>query len=244
MEFINSDLSIRANYQRVKERIARAALSAGREPEDVRLIVVTKGQPLKIVKQAIEAGARTLGENYAQEGVSKILALNGQNSVEWHMIGHIQSRKARLICEHFSFVHTIDSLKLATRLDRFAREIGRQLPVLVECNVSGEKTKFGLAAWNEDNWDELLPFFSNLQTLSHLLMRGLMTIPPISPVPEKARPYFRRLRKLLEFLAKSFPQTQWVDLSMGMSTDFEIAIQEGATLVRVGQAILGPRLAK
>lgn len=236
-----TELTIRSNYQRVLERIARAALAVGRDLDSVQLVVVTKGHPLNVVEEAIKAGARTLGENYVQEGVSKILALTGQNGVEWHMIGHIQSRKARLICEHFSFVHTIDSLKLATRLNRFAGEQRRQLPVLVECNVSGERTKYGLAVWNEDTWNDLLPFFSQIQNFSNLHMRGLMTMPPFFSDPEMARPYFRRLRGLREFLAKSFPQTRWIDLSMGMSTDFEVAIQEGATLVRVGQAILGPR---
>ncbi len=168
--------------------------------------------------------------------------MTGVSELEWHMIGHLQSRKARLVCEHFAYLHALDSLKLAERLDRFAAELGRKLPVLLECNVSGEQTKFGYPVWHEDSWQELaggiLPVY---WILPHLQVRGLMTMAPFFDEPEPARPYFQRLRRFQAFLMKYFPQADWAELSMGMSGDFTVAVQEGATLVRVGTAIMGAR---
>jgi pyridoxal phosphate enzyme (YggS family) len=161
--------------------------------------------------------------------------------VEWHMIGHVQSRKAQMVAENFAWVHSLDSLKLARRLDRFAAEAGRRLPVLLECNVSGEATKFGWPAWDENRWPELLPALGEVAELPNLELRGLMTMAPFFDQPEAARPYFQRLKRLQGFLAEALPRVQLTELSMGMSGDFIAAIQEGATLVRVGTAILGSR---
>ena len=232
---------IQDNLHRVRERIAQAARAAGRDPDGVRLVVVTKGHPFEAVQQAIAAGAELLGENYVEEGVGKQQACGGAAPVQWHMIGHVQSRKARLVCEHFDCLHSLDSLKLARRLDSFAGELGRRLPVLLECNVSGEATKFGWNAWQSDTWPELLPALAEVTALPNLSVCGLMTMAPFLEAPEQARPYFRRLRCLQEFLASRLTQVDWVELSMGMSGDFEAAIQEGATLVRIGTAIMGPR---
>jgi len=232
---------IQDNLHRVRERIAQAARAAGRDPDGVRLVVVTKGHPFEAVQQAIAAGAELLGENYVEEGVGKQQACGGAAPVQWHMIGHVQSRKARLVCEHFDCLHSLDSLKLARRLDSFAGELGRRLPVLLECNVSGEATKFGWNAWQSDTWPELLPALAEVTALPNLSVCGLMTMAPFLEAPEQARPYFRRLRCLQEFLAGRLTQVDWVELSMGMSGDFEAAIQEGATLVRIGTAIMGPR---
>ena len=232
---------IRANYERVLEQIAKAARSAGRDPQAVKLVVVTKGHPLSAIQQALDAGIRTFGENYPEEGVEKILACAYQPGIEWHMIGHVQSRKARLICEHYQWMHSLDSLKLAIRLDRFAGEIGRKLPVLLEWNVSGEESKQGWSAWDEPRWEELLAEVSLIVDLPNLLVHGLMTMPPFFPDAEQSRPYFQRLRRLQEFFAQQLPRASWQELSMGMSADFEIAVQEGATLVRVGTAIMGAR---
>lgn len=236
------------NYQLVLERIDRAAHDAGRKFEDVKLVVVTKGHPASAVQQAIQAGITIFGENYAEEGLEKIQACEGGEALEWHMIGHIQSRKARIVSEHYHWVHSLDSLKLARRLDRFAGQVGRILPVLIECNVSGEVTKAGWDAWDEHRWMELLPDFAQVLALPNLSVRGLMTMPPFFDRPEIARPYFQRLCRLQGFLRQQIPQVSknargidWAELSMGMSADFEIAIQEGATLVRVGTAIMGPR---
>jgi pyridoxal phosphate enzyme (YggS family) len=160
------------------------------------------------------------------------------------MIGHVQSRKARAVCEQFACLHSLDSLKLAARLDRFAGELKRCLPVLLECNVSGEETKFGLPAYREESWENLLPEIDAILALPNLQIRGLMTMAPFLADPEETRPYFRRLRRLLEYFDRQYPRPEWRELSMGMSADFEAAIQEGATLVRIGTAILGERTSK
>ncbi len=238
--------AIRRRYERVLQQIDQAARLAGRDPAAVRLLVVTKGHPVAAVMQAVSAGIRLFGENYVEEAIEKMWMVKEANAVEasqveWHMIGHLQSRKARLVCENFACLHSLDSFKLAERLDRFAGELGRRLPVLLECNVSGEQTKFGYPAFNEDTWQSLRNEFGRFSELPHLQVRGLMTMAPYFDEPEPARPYFRRLRRLREYLAKQLPEADWAELSMGMSGDFTVAVQEGATLVRIGTAIMGPR---
>ena len=237
---MNSDV-IRANYQSVVERIGQAALAVGRDPRSIKLVVVTKGHPVEAVQAARAAGVRLFGENYAEEGVAKMQACAAGDDLEWHMIGHVQSRKAGLVCQNFDWVHSLDSLKLAQRLDRFAAEFSRRLPLMLECNVSGEESKFGWSAWDETRWGALLPEISQIASLPNLELRGLMTMAPFFDDPEPARPYFRRLRRLQEFFAQQIPQAHWDELSMGMSGDFTVAVQEGATMVRIGTAILGPR---
>ena len=232
--------AIRIRKQRALDQIAEAAFRSGRDPGKVRLVVVTKSQPLEIVRAAVMAGACLLGENYAEEAVEKITALQ-KPAVEWHMIGHVQSRKAELVAANFSMLHSLDNLKLAGRLERFCSELGRTLPILLEFNVSGEESKYGFAAWEERAWPALLPALEPLMEFPHLRLRGLMTMPPYFDDPERTRPYFRRLRHLREFLAARLPQSDWSELSMGTSIDFVAAVEEGATFVRVGQAILGPR---
>jgi pyridoxal phosphate enzyme (YggS family) len=233
--------SIRERYLQTLERIASAARSVGRDPAGIRLVVVTKSQPREVALAAIEAGAAILGENYPEEAVEKIKSISPQSAVEWHMIGHVQSRKARLVTEHFNLMHSLDGLKLAERLDRFAAEAGRSLPVLLEFNVGGEETKSGWPATEETRWDELSASLAPVMDLHHLEIRGLMVMPPIGDEAEASRPFFQRARRLQSFLSARFPQTNWTELSMGTSTDFEVAVQEGATLVRVGTAIVGPR---
>jgi PLP dependent protein len=233
---------IRSNYQKVLEQSAKAAGVANRAPEEIQLIVVTKGHSLETVQAVVECGATKLGENYVEEAESKIKALAGQTELEWHMIGHIQSRKAQTVCQNFSWVQSLDSLKLAGRLDRFAGEMGIQLPVLLECNVSGETSKFGWPAWESDQWPVLREQFAQIADLPNLDIKGLMTMPPYFENPELARHYFQHLRKLQDYLIKTLPSQSWRELSMGMSGDFMIAIQEGATIIRIGTAILGPRL--
>jgi hypothetical protein len=241
-----SDLvtSIRENYQKTLDSIATAARKAGRAPDSVRLVVVSKLQPLEVVEAAIEAGAQILGENYPEEAVQKIVQLKSQTKVEWHIIGHVQSRKARLVAEHFALFQSLDSLKLAERSDHFAAEFKRVLPVLLEFNVGGEESKTGWGAADERRWTDLLDEVRAISALEHLQVRGLMTMPPLFINPEKARPYFQRLRRLRDFLAGQIPQIEWRELSMGTSADYAIAVEEGATLVRIGQAILGPRPAR
>jgi hypothetical protein len=238
-----SDLiaSIRERYLMRLAAIASAAKKAGREPESVKLVVVTKSQPVEIVRAAIEAGAKILGENYAEEGVMKLQSLREFSAVEWHMIGHVQSRKAQLVAANFNLMHSLDSLKLAKRLDRFSGEAGRQLPVLLEFNVGGEESKGGWPAWDEAHWGGLLGDVAEMLALPHLTVRGLMTMPPLGSTADFSRPFFQRLRRLQEFLSRQFPQADFSELSMGTSSDYEAAVEEGATFVRVGTAIVGAR---
>ncbi len=234
-------VAISTNYYSTLDRIERASQASGREAGAVKLIVVTKGQPLNAIRSVLEAGAVRLGENYVEEAVAKIPTLSDQFKVEWHMIGHVQSRKAKPVCEHFTWLHSLDSLKIAQRLDRFARELQVTLATLLECNVSGEESKFGWPAWDENNWMALAERVAPIFDLENLRVYGLMTMAPFLDDPEKARPYFERLRRLRLFFARQFPQDSWQELSMGMSADFEAAIKEGATMVRIGTAIMGPR---
>jgi len=214
--------TIRERHSRVLDTIWAAAQKSGRDAKAVRLVVVTKMQPVEVVKAAIEAGAQILGENYAEEAATKIAALGPQSGVEWHMIGHVQSRKAQLVAQHFDLVHSLDSLRLAERLNRSATEAGHILPVLLEFNVSGESSKHGWTAADEARWAELLVDINAIAALTNLKLRGLMTMPPLSTDPESARRYFQRLRHLRDFLAREVPGADWQELSMGTSADFAV----------------------
>src|SRR5258706_5892374 len=233
--------SIGERYLSVLYTIAAAAKRAGRDPVAVRLVVVTKSQPVEVALAAIEAGAQILGENYPEEGVTKIQFLREFSAVEWHMIGHVQSRKAQLVAQNFNLLHSLDGLKLASRLNRFCEETGRILPTLLEFNVGEEQSKSGWPAWDETRWPELVNDVSAILVLSHLQVRGLMTMPPLGESAEYSRTFFQKIKRLQVFLAERFPQANFSELSMGTSTDYEVAVEEGATLVRVGTAIVGPR---
>jgi pyridoxal phosphate enzyme (YggS family) len=233
--------SIRERYLQTLDNIASAAHSAGRQPESVKLVVVTKSQSVEVTRAAIEAGATMLGENYPEEGVMKLQSLREFSAVEWHMIGHVQSRKAQLVAENFNLLHSLDSLKLAKRLDRFCSEAGRTLPTLLEFNVGGEDSKSGWLAGDETLWSTLLDEIGAVIALPNLKVRGLMTMPPLGESAEFSRPFFRKLMRLQEYLASQFSQVSFEKLSMGTSGDYEVAVQEGATLVRVGTAIVGAR---
>lgn len=226
------------------DKIASAASRSGRSPEAVKLVVVTKAQPVEVARAVIEAGAVILGENYAEEGVTKIQSLQNLSAVEWHMIGHVQSRKAPLVAGHFNFMHSLDSLKLARKLNRSCGEAGRVLPVLLEFNVGGEESKGGWEAVDEAHWAENLGEISEILSMPNLRVRGLMSMPPLGETAEFSRPYFKKLRRLQDFLASQLPQADLSELSMGTSSDYEVAVEEGATFVRVGTAIVGPRTYK
>ena len=232
---------IRERYLQTLDKIAIAARSAGREPESIKLVVVTKAQPVEVAQAAIEAGAHILGENYPEEGVMKLQSLREFSAVEWHMIGHVQSRKAQLVAENFNFLHSLDSLKLARKLDRFCGEAKRILPVLLEFNVGAEESKSGWSAWDEEMWPALLNEISSVLALSNLKVSGLMAMPPLGETAEFSRPFFKKMKRLQEYLSLQLPQADFSELSMGTSSDYEVAVQEGATLVRVGTAIVGPR---
>lgn len=233
--------SIREKYEATLDAIAEAARRSGRPANQVKLVVVTKTQTLETVQAAIAAGAKILGENYPEEGAMKIQSLENFSAVEWHMLGHVQSRKAQIVAQRFDFMHSLDSLKLANRLNRFCGEAGRTLPVLLEFNVGAEASKSGWSASDETQWQNLLGEVQQISALANLQIRGLMTMPPLGAQAEDSRPYFQKLRRLQEFLKRQFPQLSFDELSMGTSADFEVAVEEGATLVRVGSAIVGPR---
>jgi len=228
-------------YKEVQQKVADAAFKAGRDPASIRILVVTKRQPLSVIRAAISVGIALMGENYPEEAVSKQQSLGLENKVEWHMIGHVQSRKAHLVAENFALLHSLDSLKLARRLDGFCADAGLRLPVLLQFNVGGEASKSGWDASAEASWDAFLPDVEAILALENLDVQGLMTMPPFFDEVELARPYFRQLRKLRDTFAVQYPQVKWEQLSMGTSGDFQIAIEEGATIVRLGQAVLGSR---
>jgi hypothetical protein len=237
--------TIRANLNEVERRIAWACARADRNWREVRLVAVTKARTLGEIIAAYRCGVRDFGENRIEEAEAKLVHLrNGLrlDAPTWHMIGHVQSRKARSVAEQMDIVHSVDSLRLATRLERFAGELGKRLPVLLELNVSGEASKEGYPAWDDASLDAFLSQeAAPLAQLAHLEVRGLMTVAPIVPEPEQARPIFRRLREVRELLRERHPLCPWDELSMGMTDDFEVAIEEGATMVRIGRAIFGER---
>lgn len=230
-------VAIAENIARVQERIVRAARRAGRNPKEIRLIAVSKTVEKERVVQAIEAGIEIFGENYVQEAQQKIEALGRE--VAWHFIGHLQTNKAKLAAGLFDTVHSVDSIKLAGELNRWAKQRGKVLPVFLQVHLSGEGTKFG--AGENEIWE----MAEKLAVMDGIRVRGLMTMPPYFENPEDARPYFIKLKKIGEQLAqKKIPGISAVEYSMGMSNDFEVAIEEGATIVRVGTAIFGPRPGK
>lgn len=233
--------SIRTRYLATLEKIAVAAKKAGRDPASVKLVVVTKALPVDVARAAIEAGVKILGENYPEEGVMKLQSLHDFSAVEWHMIGHVQSRKAQLVAANFNVLHSLDSLKLAKRLDRFCGEAGRSLSVFLEFNVGGEESKGGWSAWDEARWRELPAELAEIVALPNLKVCGLMTMPPLGETPEFSRPFFQKLKRLQEYLSAQFLQVDFSELSMGTSFDYEVAVQEGATFARVGTAIVGVR---
>jgi PLP dependent protein len=234
-------MSIAENIAAIQERIARAAARAGRSPESVVLMAVSKVVEPERIRQAYQAGIRVFGENRVQEFSEKVSALKDLVETEWHLIGHLQSNKAKKAVELFAAVDSVDSLRLAEKLNQAAQQAGKTLPVLIEINSGGEESKSGAPP----DSTELGNLLQGVQKLEHLLVRGLMTIPPFTDDPEGARPFFRALRELRERIAgRKLPRIQMDVLSMGMSHDFEVAIEEGSTCVRVGTAIFGERPAK
>jgi len=231
-------MSIADNIARVKQRIFQAAARAGRNPDSVTLMAVSKVVEPERIHQAYEAGIRVLGENRVQEFADKASAVQDLTQAEWHLIGHLQSNKANKAAGLFHAIDSVDSLRLAQKLDQAAHQAGKILPILIEINVGGEENKSGIAPGSPE-LEELLNAASGLQNLQ---VQGLMTIPPYTEEPEGARTYFRQLRDLRDQIAsRKLPRIRMEVLSMGMSHDFEIAIEEGSTCVRVGTAIFGER---
>lgn len=217
------------------ERISAACRRVGRRPEDVKLIAISKTVPPERIRQAYEAGLRDFGENRVQEAEAKRPALSDL-AVTWHLVGHLQTNKAKPARDLFHWIHSVDSQRLAEKLDKVGARPGDRLPVLLEVNLGEEAAKSGA---RQDEVPRLAEALSRLETLE---VRGLMVMPPFFDDAERTRPYFRRLRELAgDVAAKNLPGVSMQELSMGMSHDFEVAIEEGATMVRVGTAIFGPR---
>ncbi len=221
-------------WQAIRARVEAAARRAGRDPTSVRVVAASKTKSVGVVAEAHAAGITDFGENYVQEALGKIAAAPA--GIRWHFIGHLQRNKAKRAVEAFAVVHTVDDLELGRALERHAAALGKVLPVLIEVNIAGEASKSGVAP------EAVAELLEGLGACAHLRIDGLMTMPPPGPDAEAARPHFHRLRELAEELRRQAPANAPLgELSMGMSGDFEVAIEEGATLVRIGRALLGER---
>jgi PLP dependent protein len=228
-------MELEDNIARVRERIAAACRRAGRTPESIRLVAVSKTVPSPLIRRAYEAGAHDFGENRVQEALDKRAALSDLAAV-WHLIGHLQTNKAKSARELFHWVHSVDSVRVAQKLDQGALHRDNRLPVLIQVRLGEEATKSGAQE------SEVLRLAEQVSMLSTLELRGLMALPPYFEDTEQVRPFFRRLRELARTVeSASLPNVSMNELSMGMSHDFEVAIEEGATIIRVGTAIFGER---
>ena len=236
--FIVLSMPVADNIARIRERMKAAAGRAGRNVDEVTLLAVSKTVSPELIRAAYLAGVRVFGENRVQEFTEKADALRDLSNAEWHLIGHLQTNKAAKAAGLFTAIDSIDSLRLAQKLNSAAQQVGKKLGVLIEVNVGGENAKSGVAPESK----ELEEILKAAPLLGHLEISGLMAIPPLTDDPQEARPYFRKLRDLKEKIGRSrLPGVSMNELSMGMSHDFEIAIEEGSTCVRVGTAIFGER---
>ncbi|MBN2225079.1 MAG: YggS family pyridoxal phosphate-dependent enzyme [Deltaproteobacteria bacterium] len=226
---------IRDNLTRIRNGIEHAAQKAGRNPDEVTLVVVTKTFGLDTVRNAIEAGATDVGENYVQEARAKIQAV-GREAARWHFIGGLQTNKAKYVVRLFDLVHSVDGYDLAAEIDRRAAIEGRVMDILIQVDISREAQKSGVME------EDLVEFVRTIAPMPHVAVKGLMGMPPFGREPEASRPYFRRMRELFDEIASlRIPAVDMKELSMGMSNDFEVAVEEGATMVRVGTAVFGQR---
>lgn len=217
---------INKNLIKVREDIRKVAIKANRDPDLIRLVAVTKTFPVEVITEAIEAGVRAIGENRVQEAYQKYKVIG--NKAEWHLIGHLQRNKAKMAVEIFDLIHSVDSLRIAEEINKCALRINKIQDILIQVNVSGEVSKFGIRS------DHLKGFLKEVASLDNIRVRGLMTIAPITDDPEDTRPYFRDLRRLADDIGMEY-------LSMGMSGDFNVAIEEGSNIVRLGTILFGHR---
>lgn len=234
-------MSVAENLSRVRAQIENVALAAGRKPGEITLVAVSKTFPVELMLEAANAGAGDLGENRVEEAADKITAVDsslGKGKIRWHLIGHLQRRKARDAVALFDMIQSVDTLRLAETIQRHAHDLGREIPILLQVNVGSDPNKFGFSFEQRDS------FFRDVEKivgLENVRVQGLMTIGPLVATAEQARPFFRDLRLLRDSLAQNFPRATWHELSMGMTDDYAVAIQEGATIVRIGRAIFGQR---
>ena len=223
---------IKNNLEIIKEKIKKAALKANRSPEEIKLVAVTKTATIEQIKEAISAGIKIIGENKVQEAKEKYQILTADT--EWHLVGHLQTNKVKYAIEIFDCIQSVDSIKLAKEIDKRSLQFGKTTNVLVEVNVSGEETKYGIKP------EEVELFLKEISEFSGIRVRGLMTIAPIEKDKEEVRPYFRKLREISkEIKSKNIKNVKMDYLSMGMTDDFEVAIEEGANMVRIGRGIFG-----
>ncbi|OJX41464.1 MAG: YggS family pyridoxal phosphate enzyme [Chloroflexi bacterium 44-23] len=235
---------INSRFQITQAKIEESCNKISRTCEDVKLIVVTKGQPPEKISAVIKAGAKHIGENYPEETVGKMKEIETGllQGVSWHMIGHLQSRKIPLLIQGFDYFHALDSLKLAFKLsNRIQVEQLQPIPVLLQYNVSGEEDKYGFQAWDQTRWGDLLDGVNTMRSLPGIHIIGLMTMPPFTQEVGKNRVYFERLRLLRDYLVSQFWSLSLPELSMGTSQDYQDAIFEGATYLRIGTEIMGSR---
>jgi hypothetical protein len=228
-------VDVAANFRQILDRIAAAAAKARRDPREIRLLGAAKAQGVEAIWAAVAAGLTLIGENYVQEAADKKKSIAG--AIEWHMIGHLQRNKAKAAVELFDLIESLDSLALARELDKEGAKRGETIRAFVEVNLGGEESKSGIAK------GQVPALLDAIGTLSHIRIEGLMTVPPFREDLEEVRRYFRELRELRDSLAElRLPNVEMKELSMGMTHDFAVAIEEGATIVRVGTALFGPRL--
>jgi len=227
-------VDIGANYKKIRDRINEAAAKGGRKAQDIKLLGAAKAQSIDVIHAAVAAGVTLIGENYVQEAKEKMARIS--QSVEWHMIGHLQRNKAKAAVELFDVIESLDNPALARELDREGRKQGKTVRVFIEVNLGGEDSKSGIAK------NQIASLLEEAAKLSHLLVEGLMTVPPFHENLEEVRPYFRKLRELREKLNElHLPNIDLKELSMGMTHDYPVAIEEGATIVRIGTALFGSR---
>ena len=228
-------LIVKKRIEQIKNRIEQTALSCGRDPLSVNLVAVSKTVPSKNVRAAVEAGVFVFGENYIQEAMKKIDEID-DNRLSWHFIGHLQSNKAKYVVRYFDLIHSVDTLKLAKEIDRQAKKLNKIQNILVQVNIAMEATKSGVST------KDTISLIKDISQLENLSVKGLMTLPPFFNQPEKVRPYFKTLARLKgQIQQKPIKHIEINELSMGMTGDFEVAIEEGATMVRIGTAIFGDR---
>lgn len=242
----NPDLvqTIRQRLELIEANVSLAAEKSGRSFSDILILAISKRQPVSVIEAAYASGVRSFGENYTEEAHEKIDQLSHLADIRWEMVGHVQSRKSALVATDFSRVHSLDSLKLARRLDFARAEKGSRQPleVLLQLNVSGEASKEGLPAWQKERWEDLLPVVTEITTYKSLRLTGLMTMPPLFEDSEQSRQFFRMLREARDYLNQQLPGLGLTELSMGTSSDYAVALEEGATIIRIGTALLGPRI--
>lgn len=224
--------TIKNNLETINKKIKKAALRVNRNFREIKLVAVTKTATIEQIKEAISTGVKIIGENKVQEAKEKYQILTAD--IEWHLVGHLQTNKVKYAIEIFDFIHSVDSIKLAKEIDKRSLKFGKITNVLVEVNISGEETKYGIKP------EQVEPFLKEISEFSRIRVRGLMTIAPIVEDKEEVRPYFRKLRELSkEIKSKNIKNVKMDHLSMGMTDDFEVAIEEGANMVRIGRGIFG-----